>query len=41
MVSQEILSSECKYRIYSKYKAIQLRNPIGSELVVNKIMIYE
>ena len=40
-VSWEILSSGCKYRIYSKYVAVKLGNFIGLELVVNKIMIYE
>ena len=39
--SWEIVSSGCKCRTYSKYRAVKLRNFIGLELVVNKIMIYE
>ena len=35
------ISSGCKCRMYSKSEAVKLRNFIGFELVVNKIMIYE
>ena len=39
--SWEIVSSGCKCRTYSKYRAVKPRNFIGLELVVNEIMIYE
>ena len=36
-----ILVGYCSYRIYNKSNTVKLRNFIGLELVVNKIMIYE
>ena len=36
--SWETVSSECKCRTYSKYRAVKPRNFIGLELVVNEII---